>query len=190
MHAMAEVNRQTARGAAIAGTAFLDLLLRAVLEKQMRPRTQIQNTLFENRGALQDFSARIQIAYAFKMIGYGAYSDLFILRDIRNAFAHSADPFDFDREDIASMCKALWYPRHITYENRTVPVTPRELFVRGVELLADGLSEPVRNRPGYIPLPPTFIQAGPVGPPQPRPPRKTLKTRKTRSPLEGPLAKF
>ncbi len=160
--AMAEVNKETPRGAVIAGTAYLDLLLRDVLEKQMRPEADLHTTLFENRGALQDFSARIHLAFALKIIGSGAYCDLLVLRDVRNAFAHSADAFDFDREDIAQNCNDLWLQRHIRYEKRPAPMTPREKFTRSVELLADMLLE-VLLRPFS-----TFSQMGPPWPPSTR----------------------
>jgi hypothetical protein len=78
--AMVEINRQTARGAAIAGSAYLDVLLRNSIEKRMRPDPEIHDRLFENRGALQDFSARIQITYALGISGHRAYRDLCIIR--------------------------------------------------------------------------------------------------------------
>jgi hypothetical protein len=181
--AMAEVYRQTARGAAIAGTAYLDLLLRSVIETRIRSDSNLHIILFENRGPLQDFSARVQIAFAFNIIGSGAYCDLCALREIRNTFAHSADAFDFDRKDIASRCDDLWLPRHIHYENRPAPSTSREKFARAVELIADMLLE-VLLRPES-----TFSQ---MGPPWPAPthgssPKKSHK----RSPLDrlGPNRK-
>jgi DNA-binding MltR family transcriptional regulator len=162
-----ELNRQTARGAAIAATAYLDLLLRAVLEKHMRPFPDLHDKLFENRGALQDFSARIQIAFAFKVIGTGPYNDLCIMREIRNAFAHSAESFEFDRDDVAALCNDLWFPRHIYYEKKPNPNTPREKFVRALELIIDALAE-VLIRPPHM-APPTFIQMGPPYKAEPSP---------------------
>jgi hypothetical protein len=163
VHAMAEINGQTARGAAIAGTAYLDLLLRSALERHMRQYPELQDALFENRGHLQNFSARIQVAFAFKIIGHGAYLDLLILRNIRNAFAHSADAFDFNRADIAALCDELWYPSHIQYSGRGMPSSAREKFIRSVEFLADGLLEAeARTKPEHgLHLPATFIQLGP-----------------------------
>jgi hypothetical protein len=171
VRAMAEIKGQTSRGAAIAGTAFLDLLLRTAIESRIRPQPEIQDILFENRGALQDFSNRIQIAFAFKIIGTGAYIDLCILRDIRNAFAHSAEAFDFDRKDISDKCNSLWYPCNTNFANMTMPTTPRDKFIRAVELLAVGIIEntPVPNatRP-----PSMFIQQGPPWPPPATSPKK------------------
>jgi mannitol repressor len=157
VHAMAEIARQTSRGAAIAATAYLDLLLRGAIETVLLPAPDIQASLFENRGPLQDFSARILVVYALKLIGDGAYGDLCLMRDIRNAFAHSAEAFEFDREDIAARCGQLWYPRTIRLGKRPMPETPRESFVRATELLAIGLHEvphPVLSRARFIHLGP------------------------------------
>jgi hypothetical protein len=172
LQAMAEIKRQTDRGAAIAGTAYLDLLLRETLERHMRPDEALQNELFENRGALQDFSARIKVTFALKLIGSGAYLDLCALRDIRNAFAHSADAFEFEREDLAALCAGLWFPNNIRYENTPPPKKAREFFLRGVEMLADGLLEIQHaNRRNW-----DFIQAGPPWP-VPKPPASPEKPR-------------
>jgi hypothetical protein len=150
VHAMAEIKAQTPRGAAIAGTALLDLLLRTAIE----------------------------VAFAFKIIGSGAYLDLCILRDIRNAFAHSAEAFDFERPDIAEKCKALWYPHHVRYEKWPETETSRDTYTLAVMLLADGLTEYVPPTPGQIPRPSTFMQ---LGPPWPLPAsRKKQKIRPSR----------
>jgi hypothetical protein len=179
--AMAEINAQTSRGAAIAGTAFLDLLLRSVIEKRIRPLEDISTLLFENRGPLQEFSARIVLAFALEIIGTGAYLDLCILREIRNAFAHSAEAIDFDRPDVSAKCAALWYPLHISYEGRPPPVSPREKFVRAIEFLADGLFEELSRKPGGSP--PSFIR---MGPPWSHAQRSSPRKRKLQSPPADP----
>ncbi len=163
-HAISEVESQTARGAAIAGTAFLDILLRMSLERLMRPYTELQNTIFENRGPLQDFSARIHVSFALKLIGTGAYNDLNILRDVRNAFAHSAEAFEFDREDIARLCNNLWYPKWIRFTGKPDPVTPRQMFVRSVQMIAQGLTEFMNAPAGHLPPQNAFILYGPPWP--------------------------
>ncbi|MDR3544076.1 MAG: hypothetical protein P4L69_24435 [Desulfosporosinus sp.] len=131
--------QESDRGCAIIGTAYLDILLRSSIEHQIRPMADLRQKLFENRGAMQDFSARITIAYAFKIIGHGAYADLNIMREIRNAFAHGAEVLSFDRDDIGELCRALWYPANVGRPNKPPPDTTRGLFVLGVEHLSDGL---------------------------------------------------
>ncbi len=158
--AMTEVNSQTPRGAAIAGAAYLDLLLRSAIEKLMRDDHDIQTTLFENRGGLQGFSTRIQLGYALKIYEWQAYQDLSTIRDIRNAFAHSAEKIDFDREDVALLCNRLWFPEHVDYWDKPKPTDPRSKFIRGVELMADGLLEEILQHS----LVQHFLQMGPKKP--------------------------
>jgi hypothetical protein len=172
-----EIKRQTDRGVAIIATAFLDLLLRHAIEKRMRLDPELHDLIFENRGPLQEFFSRIQVAFALK------YIDLRILKDIRNAFAHSAEALDFNQEDIAKKCRELWFPRHIFYEGETVataPSTPRDLFIRSMSLIADGLIE-AEIGDGRIPVPDTFIQMGP--PHYKRPP--PLPKKRPQRPSQG-----
>lgn len=170
--AMNEINSQTPRGAAIAGSALLDLLLRRAIEKRIRPDPETQNLLFQNRGPLQDFSARIQVAYALKMFEWTAYSDLSIIRDIRNVFAHSVESFDFDRADISALCNKLWYPLTIPYGTRPMPEKPLDIFIRAIELLADGFYEDINETTRYEA--PLFPRLGPPAPP-PSSPNKQRK---------------
>jgi len=166
VHAMAEIESQTPRGAVIVATAYLDLLLRMIIERVMRPEPEIQDVLFENRGPLQGFSARIRLAFALKLIGSGAYLDLCTLRDIRNAFAHSAEAIDFDRPDVAALCESLWYPRKVHMKDHPDPQTPREFFLRAIHWLVDGLYEDFNAPQGYTPWPTAFIMMGPPWPPK------------------------
>jgi hypothetical protein len=179
--AMAEINSQTARGAAIAAGAFLDLWLRLAIEARIVPDTELQGLLFEHRGPLQDFASRIQMAYGLKVCGWRAYADLCIIKDVRNVFAHSAESFDFDREDIATRCASLWFPSHIRYGSRGMPVTPRDTFIRGVELLADGLAEDTSQRPAHM-KGPAFLFFGPPKPSPPQLPTSPKKRQRRSSP--------
>lgn len=162
--AMDEITSQTPRGAAIAGSALLDLLLRRAIEKRIRPDPEIQNILFQNRGPFQYFAARIQVAYALKIFESSAYADLNIIRDIRNVFAHSVESFDFDREDIAALCNKLWYPLKIRYGTRPMPEKPLAIFIRAIELLADGLSEDIDITKATNYEAPLFLRLGPPAP--------------------------
>jgi hypothetical protein len=180
--ALEEINRQTDRGAAIAGSAFVDLLLRASIEKRLIQDMEIQNLLFQNRGPLQDFSARIQISYALKIIGVGAYADLCRIRDIRNAFAHSADAFGFDREDIAVLCDQLWYPAKIQDRDRGAPKTYREKFTRAIELISDGLIEDARYYNPGDPQHSSFLHFGPPSPHPPSPKKPKIRSSRDRQP--------
>jgi hypothetical protein len=143
--AMAEVDKQTDRGAAIVGAAYVDLVLREAITARLIDNTALMNTLFENRGPLQDFGARIQVAFALGVYGTRAYKDLCIIKDVRNAFAHSAEAMDFDHADVQRLCDGLWFPRKIRIETRPMPATAKERYIRGIELLTDGLYDDMRR---------------------------------------------
>lgn len=143
---MAEIERQTDRGAAIIGAAYVDLVIREAITARMLPVPDVIKLLFENRGPLQDFGARIQMGFALGIYGRRAYKDLGIVKDIRNAFAHSAEAMDFIHADVARLCASLWYPQKIISMNRPTPKTPKELFVRAIEFLTDGMHENMMRR--------------------------------------------
>jgi DNA-binding MltR family transcriptional regulator len=178
---MKEVNKQTPRGAAIAGSAYLDLLLRGALEKMMRDDDKaVQATLFENRGGLQDFSTRIHLCYALKVYEWTPYQDLLLIREVRNAFAHAAEGLDFDRPDVASLCDKLWFPSNVEYYNETKLTDHRSKFVRGIELMAHGLIQFIvvnsRRAAGLSDyFDPPILQMGPKKPPETASQSKSLE---------------
>jgi hypothetical protein len=182
IEAMAQINRDSPRGAAIAAATFLELLLRNSLEARMVPDPKIHSLLFEDGGALQEFGSRIQMSYALKIIGWRAYTDLGIIKDIRNVFGHSVEDFDFDRQEIAAACARLWFPLHIRYGTGPMPISPREIFTRAVELLADGLAEDIfmlQNSAHCRSL--SFLHFGP-GKPLPQKPTSPSKRQRRSSP--------
>lgn len=158
--AMAEVAQQTDRGVAIVGAAYVDIVLREAITARLCDLSDIMKLLFENRGPLQDFGSRIQMAFALGAYGRRAYSDLLIIKDIRNAFAHSAEAMDFDHSDVARLCKGLWFPQHIHYGKRPMPSAGKELFIRAIELLTDGLYENLNRQKARL-APSNFLMMGP-----------------------------
>jgi hypothetical protein len=132
-----ENDKQTDRSVAIVGAAYVDLVLRDAIAARLLPDANLMAELFENRGALQEFGARIKVAFALRLCGAAAYHDLRTIKDIRNAFAHSAEAMDFCHQDVARLCETLWYPKTIPVSNRPNPHTPRGQYIRAVELLTD-----------------------------------------------------
>lgn len=132
-----EIEKQTDRGVAIIGAAYVDLVLRDAIATRLLPDASLMAELFENRGPLQEFGSRIQVAFALSVCGPAAYHDLRTIKDIRNAFAHSAEAMDFHHQDVARLCGTLWYPKTISVPNRPNPHTPRQQYIRAIELLTD-----------------------------------------------------
>lgn len=156
---MTEIAQQTDRGAAIIGGAYLDIVLREAITAQLLDMPDIVNQLFENRGPLQDFGARMQIALVLGIFGRRAYDDLRIIKDVRNMFAHAAEAMDFSYSPIVDRCKHLWFATKIVYGNRPKPITARELYIRTVELVTDGLHDSASRRNGNLP-PSSFLMMG------------------------------
>jgi hypothetical protein len=64
-----------------------------------------RSKLFDFVGPLGDFASKITIAYAFTLIGPVTRSDLEIIRQLRNGFAHSRVSFNFDTPAVRAVCE-------------------------------------------------------------------------------------
>jgi hypothetical protein len=148
--AMAQIEKLTDWGAAIVGAAYIDLVVREAL-------------IAHNRRPHQDFGARIQRVFAIGIIGRRAYDDLCIIKDVRNAFAHSAQAMDFDHTDVTARCSELWFAKTVIYDKRPMPSTAKERFIRTIELLADALLENIMRQKAGRPLS-QFLMMGPPSP--------------------------
>lgn len=82
---------ESGRGALLIATTHVDdhltKLIKEVLPKDISKKHT--NTLFKYPGALSSFSAKIELAYAFRLINQNLYDCLNALRKIRNDAAHS-----------------------------------------------------------------------------------------------------
>jgi len=96
------------RGAAVIFSSVVEKSLGKLLRDAMRP-DGIGN-LFEFDGTLGTFGAKIQFAYALQLIGPITRHDLTIIRSLRNQFAHSRRPIEFETPVVAAACKHLSLP--------------------------------------------------------------------------------
>src|ERR1039458_1249722 len=74
-------------------------------------------TLFDPKGALSTFSAKIELAYALELIDKDVRRNADYIREIRNIFAHRIGPTYFRIPEISAVCRLLalgdseWRPR-------------------------------------------------------------------------------
>lgn len=91
------LNRRGHAATAMMTTTRLEMWLKGAIVRHFTnsPR-RLQDKLFDYKGPLGTFSAKIDIAYAIGAISPEAHRTLHIMRDIRNDFAHAEDEMDFD----------------------------------------------------------------------------------------------
>jgi len=139
MAVLTEMDRSDHRTAAIVATAMIDNNLALALQARLRPLSDPeQGRLFEHiAGPLSSLHGKIEIGYALKLFGHVARDDLHRVRTIRNHFAHDLSVRDFDHEEVAPLCDALYAPRFLAKATGTAEVTDRrERFLSTASNLA------------------------------------------------------
>jgi len=88
----------------------LDIALKIALLARMRPLgNRLTASLFDGYGPLSSFSAKIDLAFALSIFDENLYSDLKIIKEVRNIFAHPKAPLlqvmTFENEQLIAICK-------------------------------------------------------------------------------------
>jgi DNA-binding MltR family transcriptional regulator len=102
-----EFKKESDRGIALILTAWLGDALDAYLRSRVVDNTKAIQKLFDGDRPLSTFSARINVAYLFGLIGAKQYADLHSIREIRNDFAHDREAISFKTQSISDRCKNL-----------------------------------------------------------------------------------
>jgi DNA-binding MltR family transcriptional regulator len=83
------LSEKTHAGHAILSVIVIDRELKRAILTKMRPLSKIkEDRLFKGQHPLAEFAAKIDVAYALRVIDDDIYGDLRIINDIRNEFAH------------------------------------------------------------------------------------------------------
>jgi DNA-binding MltR family transcriptional regulator len=100
--------KRTEAGTALLAAAMLeDWLQRLILCAGREISNAIARNLFETYGPLHSFSAKIEIAYLFRLLNAEIYKDLKAIKSIRNRFAHSIELLHFSSSEIEKLCQPL-----------------------------------------------------------------------------------
>jgi hypothetical protein len=130
-----EMNLQTDRGVAIVGAAWVEDEMALALESILASEPNVWKRLFEGAGPLATFSAKIDLARLLGLITDAIRSDLHIIRDIRNEFAHQVahktdyTKLSFQSAHLKDKCMALKCIAHRNY------VEPRIAFINACSIL-------------------------------------------------------
>lgn len=133
---MEDLQKETDRGVALVGAAFLDDVLAALLRAAMVDDSKITNKLLEYPGPVSTSAARADLAYCMGLLGPDMYADLKVIREVRNRFGHSHVPASFEDAEIARLCGQLKTARLIKPEPCTAS---RLLFILAVVMIANHL---------------------------------------------------
>jgi DNA-binding MltR family transcriptional regulator len=111
------------RGAVLVGVARLDEVL-SDLHKDFIAQTvanskTIINDLFKPYSPLSSFAGKIQIAYAYGLIGADVHADLNRIRKIRNLAAHSGKDFSFESEEVRKSVAELTAIKRVSLASPT-----------------------------------------------------------------------
>lgn len=99
---------RTDREIVILSASYLEVVLESALICHFSDVARSkQKESFQGNGFLSTFSSKIKLAYFMGIIDNSAYLDLEIIREIRNAFAHSIQPLSFDTNLVSKKCENL-----------------------------------------------------------------------------------
>ncbi len=97
------------RAAAILAAAYFEDRLRDAIMTRfvaLNRRDEIDE-IFKTYGPLSTFKAKVDIAFALGLYDRKIRKDLHTVRRIRNKFAHSSEPMEFNHNQVAAECRKL-----------------------------------------------------------------------------------
>jgi hypothetical protein len=107
-----ELAGESDRSAVILLAALLDdaLVFRLLAGLSFEPTANEVEHIFRFEGPLGTFSARMEVAYIFGCIEDRTYADLNVIREMRNACAHSKHTMTFSDDALVNVAKRLFLP--------------------------------------------------------------------------------
>lgn len=150
-----DLEKETDRGAALLGAAFLDDVLDALLTAAFVDEPDVVGRLMGGGRPLESFGARAHLAYAMGLLGIDVYADINVIREIRNDFAHRK-PMSFKAPGVREKCQRLCCVEEFLGGN---VCSARQRFIASVILLVNHLMMLVETREHVSPAP-SFARGG------------------------------
>src|SRR5262245_53742703 len=100
------MNDESPLPCALIGGAFLEKAITSLLSKFF-VNCETAKTILGDHGFLGEFSRCAHLAYCLGLISKGALTNLKTIGKIRNLFAHSHKPLDFEDAEIKNLCANL-----------------------------------------------------------------------------------
>ena len=133
---LTEFNQESNRGAVLAAGSLLDERLKSILGAFLADVPASQALLSGFNAPIGTFSSRVSAAYALGLIQENEFTELNIIRKVRNEFGHSWKGVTFDSDKVAHLCKQLPWLGPDELEEKS---TPKERFGFAVAILLTDL---------------------------------------------------
>lgn len=163
---LAEINSQTDRAAALIAAAYLEERLLGALKARLTRNQEAENALFGRGRPLSSFSSRIDLGLVIGVYGEVPRRLLHTIREVRNEFAHQAQPRDFNFQRIKDLSRNLECKFHFTLHNTETDKTydfkidpdgtPRGAFMSAIKYLLILLDMETKMLPLREPVAPIF----------------------------------
>ena len=101
------IDSESAMPAVLICAAFIEHCLADVLREFLIEGHTADALLKPDRGLLGSLSTRNQMAYCLGLIEKRVFQNIMTIGEIRNQFAHSPTPLDFDVPAIVELCNKL-----------------------------------------------------------------------------------
>jgi hypothetical protein len=138
----------------VTSAAILDQLLeRAIKAKMPTVSGKLAKSIFDDRGPLNTFSAKIDMAHALDITSQAIHIELQKIRKMRNMFSHSDKILSLDVEPMRKLFYELKRPAGITgnYGQQFVAcVTIISDFLE-LYLIRMGITDDISNKWGLVP---------------------------------------
>jgi DNA-binding MltR family transcriptional regulator len=137
-----QFSRHVERGAALGAVARLDDALKRAIQARMIDDADLKDNMFHETGPIGSLGVRIRFGYMMGVYTKTSYKELKAINNIRNAFAHSEDAYDFKHKKVSGLCSSMaiikWLRRNISKTdnaaNENLPSLVKLAMKRGFDL--------------------------------------------------------
>ncbi len=102
-----ELRRESDRGLALVASALIDDKLGETLRSFFCEGSSAAKLLDDSNAALSTFSSRCEACFALGLIDDKEYSEIALIRKVRNEFAHAKHGLSFQTPRVQGLCSSL-----------------------------------------------------------------------------------
>lgn len=133
---LSELGEETDRGACLVGASYIDEELEEIISAFTIDRIDPEELFGGPAAPISTFSSKSLVAYSLGLITETEYSEITLIRRIRNEFAHSWEDIDFETESISNRVDNLPWRGPEDDDSRH---DPRQRFTMAVAMLLGDL---------------------------------------------------